>query len=263
MGVDVSVKVLLAKYIPDRRRGEPRNVGVLVVGKDGPGVVRFLGQDEAGEVDGRRLPRNLVRDLEAYKLWVSYWQDAARVGLEALDRLEEADSPAYYVVEAGEILRDPQIHDVEALARRYFGELVTDREAEEKTTASTALKRAVNRLVESPAIGERAKVELDYSVELVVKNRVVNLPFQYAFINGHISVGQRVLLSDEPHAYAALGKARSLPEDFGQSVAFVLSDEFTNLKDDSDVYWLLDERCKVIQADLETAEGDLAAAIAE
>lgn len=259
----MSVKVLVAKYIPDRRRNEPRNVGVLVAGENGAGVARFLGQVGGGAINGRRVPRNLLRDLEAYKLWVSYWQDAAKEGLDALRELDDANTSAYYVVEAGEIVKDPQLDDIEALADRYFRELVDEIGSHEKTSASLALSSAVERLISNPAIEESVSVKRDYSVEYPYHGGIVNMSFQYGFINGHVTVGQRVLLGDEPHAFSFLGKAQNLPEEYGPSVAFVLSDEFEELKDDSGVYWLLDDHCKVIQADLETAVVDLAAAIAD
>ena len=259
----MSVSVLLAKYVPDRRRNEPRNVGVLVLGDSGPGVVKFLGQRDDGTINGRRIPRNLLRDLESYKLWVEHWADSARQGPDAIQDLEAARSAAYYVVRAGEILSDPQLDDFEALAERYFAELVTVSESKEGQTRSEQLTEAVDVLVETVATLEEVEVKRDYSVEYVHhQGGIVNLTFQYGFVNGHVTVGQRVLLSDEPHAFMFLGKAQNLPDAYGRSVAFVLSDEFETVKDDSGVHVLLDDHCNVIAADRSSAVEDLVAALA-
>lgn len=251
----MSVKIMVAKYMPDSRRGEPRNVGVLIAGP-GTSAMRFYGQRPDGSVDGRRTP-GMIRDLEAYKLWVEYWAEALSVG--DSDRLLGLKTDSYYVEETGEVLRDPQIDQLDALADRYFEELVTERPPEE-STASQDLVAAVDRLIESPAIAERVSVRREYTVPIQVKGHPVELRFPYAFENGRVTVGQRVLLGDESRAYGVLGRAQSLPSDYPPSIAFVLADELNTL-DESGIYWLLEDECTIVQADLGTAEEDLAAAI--
>src|SRR5690348_1103045 len=69
-----TAKYLLAKYIPDLHRMEPRNIGVIVwsaAGVEG----RFLAEnpDKPGEVDGRSVPA-FITSLSAYKQWIKYWK---------------------------------------------------------------------------------------------------------------------------------------------------------------------------------------------
>ena len=258
----MSIKIFTAKYVVDRRRNEPRNVGVLVVGEDGRSASRFLGQTDDGSVKGNRLPRSLIADLEAYKLWVRHWTESVE-RQDAEQSLVTSNRASYYVEEAGEILMDPQLENVDALADRYFADLVGERRPS-KTDASAAstLISAVDRIVSAPQVTELVEeVKRNYEVSIELDRRIVNLPFQYAFRNGKVTVGQRILLSDELHAFSSLGKFRSLPTDHPRPVAFVLHEEFANLRDDADVYWLLDAHSSVIQADLDSAPQDLAEAI--
>jgi len=71
-----TTKYLLAKYIPDLHRFEPRNIGVIVWSPLGI-EARFLAEypNRPGEVDGRSIP-GFVTSASAYKQWVRYWRDA-------------------------------------------------------------------------------------------------------------------------------------------------------------------------------------------
>lgn len=74
MTASAETRYLLAKYIPDLRRQEPRNIGIIVWSPEGL-VARFLGEkpDETEAIDGRSVPP-FVTSLSAYKQWVNYWR---------------------------------------------------------------------------------------------------------------------------------------------------------------------------------------------
>jgi hypothetical protein len=67
-------RFLIAKYVPDVFRNEPRNIGVVLWSPDGV-AARFVGEkpDAPGEVDDARVPP-FVSSAEAYKQWVRYWR---------------------------------------------------------------------------------------------------------------------------------------------------------------------------------------------
>ncbi len=67
-------RYLLTKYIPDLRRGEPPNVGVIIWAPSGV-EARFVGEKarSAGEVDGRSIP-SYVTSTHAYKQWIEFWR---------------------------------------------------------------------------------------------------------------------------------------------------------------------------------------------
>jgi hypothetical protein len=89
---------LVAKYIPDLRRREPRNIGVLLRTGD-VSLARFVGERSSGFVDGRYL-RGRVADVATYKAWVEYWRH--ELGDEAdLRELVTSRPDDNYVVEYG------------------------------------------------------------------------------------------------------------------------------------------------------------------
>ena len=93
-----TTKYLLAKYIPDLHRFEPRNIGVIVWSPVGV-EARFLAEypNRPGEVDGRSIP-GFVTSASAYKQWIRYWRDAfMREAVSPLDGGEvvSASSPAF------------------------------------------------------------------------------------------------------------------------------------------------------------------------
>jgi hypothetical protein len=67
-------RFLIAKYVPDVFRNEPRNIGVVLWSPDGV-AARFAGEkpDAPGEVDDAQIPP-FVSSAEAYKQWVRYWR---------------------------------------------------------------------------------------------------------------------------------------------------------------------------------------------
>lgn len=67
-----AVRYLVAKYVPDLRRMEPKNIGV-VVWSDGVVAARFAAEcpEKSGTVDDRCVP-GFVRSLSAYKQWVRF-----------------------------------------------------------------------------------------------------------------------------------------------------------------------------------------------
>src|SRR5512140_1749356 len=66
-------RYLVAKYVPDPFRMEPRNIGV-VVWADGQIAARFLGEN-GSEASRIRLPNRLhVSDRRQYEKWIRYWR---------------------------------------------------------------------------------------------------------------------------------------------------------------------------------------------
>src|SRR5690242_9510979 len=63
-------RYLVAKYVPDEFRNEPRNVGVIVWSECGT-EAKFLNTNRDGDLFGR-LPR-FVLSRSDYKQWVQFW----------------------------------------------------------------------------------------------------------------------------------------------------------------------------------------------
>lgn len=66
-----AAKFIVAKYVVNLSRNEPRNIGVILWRK-GMVLMRF-----AGEVEGKQAkpPRYLqIRDTKNYQRWIDYWR---------------------------------------------------------------------------------------------------------------------------------------------------------------------------------------------
>ncbi len=143
----VRPRFLVAKFIADIRRQEPRNVGVILLHEKGV-YARFFGEglpgldDETG-IDGRRV-RGRVFDSETYSQWVQYWRysmepyaslsdrspsEAAGVLSWCESRLLESSHQHYCVFKGGEVLvqglegKDPSV-----LLTHLYNDLVEEDE---------------------------------------------------------------------------------------------------------------------------------------
>jgi hypothetical protein len=128
----MNARFVVAKYIPDLRRMEPRNIGV-VVWSDGRTAARFLGEDDA-------LPPHLgVRDKSNYREWITSWKNQlAKPVLETdrgetvkrsdpafLDVLREWSRKNYVLVDGGEVADKSSHEDLGVIAEYLFSELVS------------------------------------------------------------------------------------------------------------------------------------------
>jgi predicted RNA-binding protein with RPS1 domain len=100
-------RFLIAKYVPDVFRNEPRNIGVVLWTPDGV-AARFLGEkpDAPGEVDDADIPE-FVNSKHAYKQWVRYWR--RELGKPAVSQLGDLNSlrthqPSTYEMTTGGVL---------------------------------------------------------------------------------------------------------------------------------------------------------------
>lgn len=117
----------LAKYTPDLRRREPRNVGVIVfVG--GRVLSRFLGEDaqDPEKIDGRTV-RHQVGSTHNYKDWIHFWRVSAAKGPNEIPGRRSADN--YYLERGGQQVAGSTV-DPEALMARLYAELVSDGRAD-------------------------------------------------------------------------------------------------------------------------------------
>jgi hypothetical protein len=139
-----TTKYLLAKYIPDVHRFEPRNIGVIVWSAVGA-EARFLAEfpDRPGEVDGRSVPA-FVTSASAYKQWIGYWRkllsekdmitisgnhDIVRSSVEFPHALEQTSHGNFVIVEGGELLDEISEDELPTAANQLFATLVEGKRA--------------------------------------------------------------------------------------------------------------------------------------
>src|SRR5579872_826727 len=65
-------RYLIARYIKDLARMEPRNIGVILFPSDGHVLARFLGEKK-GDLD-LRVVRSQVTHTQTYRQWIDYWR---------------------------------------------------------------------------------------------------------------------------------------------------------------------------------------------
>ena len=90
--------------MPDLRRREPQNVGVVLF-VDGDPYYRFRGQRPDGTVDGRRV--RWARDVQMYRAWVEHWQRAAASGDRSRLVAASHSDHSFFLEEGGERLVGP------------------------------------------------------------------------------------------------------------------------------------------------------------
>jgi hypothetical protein len=130
------VRYLIAKYVDDVSRNEPRNVGVIVYDGD-RAVAHFDGEGVDGLPDLRKV-RHRITGSRAYREWVKYWRtvldDPGKIerSLEGLssgdsrviENLVSSSGREFYMEEGGAVLLDTERTSLEAMGRDLFARLV-------------------------------------------------------------------------------------------------------------------------------------------
>jgi hypothetical protein len=156
----MSTRFLVAKYIPDLRRMEPRNIGI-VAWNGGRTAARFLGEDDGP-------PRYLgVKDRTNYAEWLSSWRSQlAKPFVEAgrnekidkrdakfLDALREWSRGNYILVDGGELIEAVSSDELERVVGYLFSELVSHNEpVEAKEHEYQRLRTAAARVIKQSGL---------------------------------------------------------------------------------------------------------------
>lgn len=212
----MTTRILLAKYVPDRRRWEPRNIGVIVV-TESANVARFVGERGPDDVDRRQL--RFVGDTEAYTEWVAHWRRCMVDGEEALREAVAEKSAPYLLLEAAEIVASQFPMTADQILEQYYDQLVDEPAAQ----SESRLK------VLSEALLQRAQVrELPYFREpFEIKSKTLDPPqpnaFHYGWANGRVVVAHRVTLLADNNVNNVLWRFEHLGNEVDK-IALVYSD---------------------------------------
>lgn len=203
-----TTKYLLAKYIADIQRFEPRNIGVMVLSPFGV-EARFLGEfgDRPGEVDGRQIPV-WVSSPSAYKQWVRYWRDAVsgetfkapKSGVivplaspDFLNAIVESGKGNFVLTEAGEIMDFVGEEDLPFVAEQLFQQLVKPNASDDPRDLT--LDEIVEELLNRFMIRQHKNFKPNYMVPCPVNGVMEELVFSDAIANGSpIKLYQRMSL---------------------------------------------------------------------
>lgn len=152
---------LIAKYVRDLRRREPRNVGIILFSGDRV-LARFLAEDpaEAEKIDGRAI-RHQFGSPTNYRAWVHYWRSAAGSTPEAA-LLARAQTDNYYLERGGQLMAGPEFR-AEELLDKLYSELIVDMPIDVEE-APTALAGPLDEFLSEP--GEDVDIQRNVVLEL-------------------------------------------------------------------------------------------------
>lgn len=172
----MSTKFLLAKYVPDLRRMEPRNIGVVVWSEEAV-VCRFAGESE----DGVRPPANLHVSLNAYRQWVDYWRlwvsrdkikgddgvEVKRSDVRFLDVLKQKSREQFLLIDGGFLMKDVGPKELPVLLDELFEELVGTGKPPPKLDAhaesAQRLRQAAKKVLKESALDQRSDFQSNYN----------------------------------------------------------------------------------------------------
>jgi hypothetical protein len=184
---------LVAKYIPNLRRREPENIGVILYSQ-GRMLSRFLGERADGRIDGRRL-RFVAAPVPNYKAWIAYWRDAIQRSSEAPDLRSLISQPSdenYYLEYGGATIVGDASSTPESTLDWLYGTLVEDQPDPDTLDVAKLSEAVLNRL------DVAQKVERDYRFPVPLSTGVEDsIIFDYRYVNSAVHLMQRVTLTWE------------------------------------------------------------------
>jgi hypothetical protein len=185
----MNTRWVVAKYVSDLRRQEPRNVGVLLWTDEGC-FSRFLGERLDGSLDGRRL--RWAGSGSTFKAWVAYWRTQVAEGADPDTLLARRGDDSYFLAQGGERLVGSRGLYPRELLDYLFGTLV---EEEPERVGPSVVDLAEEVLART---GIKERVHRDVRVELPTDA----VTFDYGYNNGRLSYMQRVgLVYDDDRSW--------------------------------------------------------------
>lgn len=150
---------LVARYVRDLRRGEQRNIGVVLF-HNGHAYMRFMAEDPAKPkgVDGHKM-RGVVSSTDNYKDWVESWRyEVAERGTPIEELVARRAGDNYFLQRGGYALVDDE-RDPDALLDRLYTELVAplpEAESDELSVAESVFEE----------VGQACHLEQQYELNL-------------------------------------------------------------------------------------------------
>ncbi len=192
-------RFLVAKYAPDVRRMEPRNVGVIVW-VEGEVAARFAGEKVNGHITATPPSALHVRSPSAYQEWVRYWRGLLdrpelddrtgtifkREDQRFLDALRSKSKTQYILVDGGFFLHDVKAEEIGGVVDELYEELVARPEPRDKSTErelntqwERRLARSCREVVDRSGLCGRSNFWSNQAVPCDVGDVRQGLPFDY------------------------------------------------------------------------------------
>jgi hypothetical protein len=181
----MSSRYLIAKYVSNLARMEPRNIGVFLE-FNGQIYAKFVGEKNQG-LDLRTV-RSLVSHTGSYKQWIEYWRymlDQRIQSNELLDRILASSRGNYIVTEGDTVFLPREAANDAAHAIDYLFHLLVDEFPEQKENPeqlSLALK--CEEIIKRYELGRLPQFEKEPIVEIQVDGLRQHIRPSYRWING-------------------------------------------------------------------------------
>jgi hypothetical protein len=208
----MSTEWLVAKYMPDLKRREPRNVGVMLrVGHRT--LSRFAGERAGGGIDGRFL-RGRVADVDTYRAWVNFWRHAVEDAGSLREVMQPTGDENYAVEYGGERLLGSDAREAEDMLDYLYATLVEELPEKEALSVAQLSENVLGRL----DIAD--KVERGYRLNIPHERFTDRVRFDYRYVNRRPHLMQQVslTLSDERSWDVAHAAAWSFEKAHGAEV---------------------------------------------
>lgn len=197
---------LIAKYVDDIGRNEPRNVGIIVA--DGEHAIARFDGEVGGEVDRRKI-RFRIAGSRTYKAWVEYWRrglaepgvmdkkfrGAASGSPDVIEHVLGQGSPDFYLERGGTVMLDLDRRPLEQVANELYERLVREPEPPGSKSLRERSQDAL-KLAGVPT-DDDASFKVDLPVELNVGGATVSDEISFAVKNGDWHALQEVGFSHD------------------------------------------------------------------
>jgi hypothetical protein len=190
-----AARYLIAKYIPDLARYEPRNIGVILWSESGVRA-RFWASDAYGNVDGREVP-GFVASTPAYQQWVNTWfrlitskqiEYIGKSGVEDikspafLEALLTASNGNYILQPGGELFEEITVANIAGATDFLYQNLV--REETEKGPDAITLDEACKEIIREVELNKDPHWQENKIIPCTVGSIQRDYMFSYYYGNG-------------------------------------------------------------------------------
>jgi len=209
----MSAQFLVAKYIPDLIRNEPRNIGVIVWSEVGT-VARFIGADKYGNFDSNEIP-DFIQSKPAFKQWVSFWLSeikkqtiefigtskvAEKSSPDFVEALQTTGKNSYFLHKGGDVLEVITGQKLQQLADELFRSLVvTEEQPVEELDSTEILEAECETVLKRTKLFNHRNFSKKRTVQCKIASEVEPIEFSYWIGNGApVWLGQQVPLKKYP-----------------------------------------------------------------
>ncbi len=217
---------LIAKYIPDMRRMEPRNIGIILW-SEGAIAARFMGESFGGQLVDHVPSFIGAKSKKVYVQWINHWRRHLRktsIVLRSGQKVERASDnflaafrtksrDNYVLVNGGVLLDQVRPEDMQDTIDYLFDKLVREEGHDEKDQAFRVLRKGWRRVVTGTGLRRRSDFKEKYPLFCRIEGVSRELKFDNAIGNGHPdALFQRTLLNRDESVYSTFLMLRAVTE---------------------------------------------------